>query len=229
MLLPAEAARRAVLPLTPDGIWLQVKSTVPAAARAGLFLDRDGVIVEDIGYLSAPSAVRLMPGAAALIRRANQAGIAMAIVTNQSGIARKLYGWDEFAAVEVEIERQLLAADAAIDGVCACPFHPDFGDTDSARTERWRKPGPGMIEALGAALRIDRRRAWMIGDKPSDVEAARNAGLAGAVILRPSGDHAVRPQAMRLCGPDFAVRETGDLSQVPVILPELFDAPGFID
>jgi D-glycero-D-manno-heptose 1,7-bisphosphate phosphatase len=222
----AEVAPRAVLPLTADGIWLQVNGAVPAAARAGLFLDRDGVIVEDTGYLSTPSAVRLLPGAAALMRRANQAGIAVAVVTNQSGIARRLFGWDEFAAVEAEIERQLLADGAAIDGICACPFHPEFGDADPASTARWRKPGPGMIEALAAALWIDRQRAWIVGDKPGDIEAARNAGLAGAVLLPPGGDHAARDRALGLGGTDFSVRVTGELNRIPAILHELFDAPG---
>lgn len=223
MLPSADVAPRAALPLTADGIWLRVAGAVPAAARPGLFLDRDGVIVEDTGYLSSPSAVHLIPGAVALVRRANEAGIAVAVVTNQSGIARGLYGWDEFAAVEVEIGRQLGTDGAAIDGVCACPLHPEFGGSDPERTARWRKPGPGMIEALATALRIDRRRAWMIGDKVSDIEAARNAGLAGAVIWPPGGERSVRDQALRLRGADFAVRAATDLSRIPAILPELFD------
>ena len=226
MLPSADVAPRAALPLTADGIWLRVAGAVPAAARPGLFLDRDGVIVEDTGYLSSPSAVRLIRGAAALVRRANEAGIAVAVVTNQSGIARGLYGWDEFAAVEAEIGRQLGTDGAAIDGVCACPFHPEFGGSDPERTARWRKPGPGMIEALAAALRIDRRRAWMIGDKASDIEAARNAGLAGAVICLTGDERSARDRSLRLDSANFAVREATELNRIPAILPELFhDAP----
>ena len=226
MLPSIDVAPRIALPLTADGIWLQVTGAVPAAARPGLFLDRDGVIVEDTGYLSVPSAVRLMRGAAALVRRANEAGIAVAVVTNQSGIARGLYGWDAFAAVEAEIGRQLKADGAAVDGVCACPFHPEFGGADPERTARWRKPGPAMIDALTAALRIDRRRAWLIGDKSSDIEAARNAGLAGAVICLTGGDRNARDQSLRLDSANFAVREANELNRIPAILPELFhDAP----
>ena len=219
----AEVAPHTAWPLTEDGIWLQLNGAAPPAARAGLFLDRDGVIIEDTGYISSPSAVRLMPGAATLVRRANRAAVAVAVVSNQSGIARGFYGWGAFAAVETEIGRQLRAEGAAIDGVCACPFHPEFGDTDPVRTARWRKPGPGMIEALAAALRIDRRRAWMIGDKSSDIEAARNAGLAGAVICPRGGDRDARNQALRLSTAEFLVRETSDLNRVPAILFELFE------
>jgi D-glycero-D-manno-heptose 1,7-bisphosphate phosphatase len=152
--------------------------------RPGLFLDRDGVIVEEIGYLHRVADLRMMPGIATLIARANRRGIPVCVVTNQAGIARGLYGWPEFATIADEIERRLAAEDAHVDGVAACPFHPEFTKGYGAREDRWRKPGPAMIEALAARLGIDRARSWFIGDKIADIDAARAAGLAGVVVVR---------------------------------------------
>jgi D-glycero-D-manno-heptose 1,7-bisphosphate phosphatase len=171
-------------PLTVDGVWLTAGARPAGGMRPGLFLDRDGVIVEEIGYLHRADEVRMMPGAASLIARANQAAIPVCVVTNQSGIARGMYGWAEFAAVEAEIERRLAKSAAALDGVAACPFHPDFTPGYAEPHDRWRKPGPGMIEALAERLAIDRARSWFIGDKAVDIEAARAAGLAGIVLVR---------------------------------------------
>ncbi len=154
-----------------------------AEACPALFLDRDGVIVEDNGFLCEPDEAKLMPGAVQLVAAANRNAIPVAVVTNQSGIDRGLYGWAEFAAVQTRIE-QLLAADgAAIDALAACPFHPDFTPGFGAQHAHWRKPGAGLILAPAERLNIDLGRSWLVGDKPSDIEAARKAGLAGAVRL----------------------------------------------
>lgn len=155
----------------------------PAVPRPALFLDRDGTIIHDSGYISRPANVSLIPGAARLIRHANRAGIPVLVVTNQSGIDRGLFGWSAFAAVEARIKALLAREGATLDAVAACPFHPDhtvgFGRTHA----RWRKPGPGLLLALAEALSIALERSWMIGDQPRDIEAAQRAGLAGALLL----------------------------------------------
>jgi D-glycero-D-manno-heptose 1,7-bisphosphate phosphatase len=221
--LAAGLSSAARWPLNADGAWLRAQP-VPTAPRPGLFLDRDGVVIEDLGYVSRRDQVRLMPGAASLIRRANEASVAVAVVTNQSGIARGLYGWDEFAAVEEAITELLTTAGATVDGVCACPFHPDFGG-DAVRTARWRKPGPAMIEALAMALRIDRRRSWLIGDKASDIAAARNARLAGAVLVLCGHGEADLDTAKALVTSDFRVSIASDIDAASAMLAgELFEA-----
>ncbi len=179
-------------PIAPPGIWLEARSTPLPAPGPGLFLDRDGVIVDDTEFLAAPGDVELVPGAAELIAKANRCAVPVAVVTNQSGIARQLFGWAAFADVEREITRRLAAAGARIDAVLACPFHPeftaDYGDIES----HWRKPGPGLLLAAARLLNIEIGTSWLVGDRNRDIEAARNAGLAGAILL--SGEAANPPR-----------------------------------
>lgn len=172
----------------------------PPAARSGLLLDRDGIVVVDTGYLGDPSRVRLIPGAAALIAGANQAGQPVAVVTNQSGIGRRLYDWDAFAAVEAEIARRLWRrARARIDLVIACPHHPEAEEPWRHPDHPWRKPSPGMIEEAVRRLGLDPVRTSLIGDRPRDIEAAVRAGLGRAVLV--SRDDRARSCVATFAGP----------------------------
>ncbi len=170
-------------PIIPPDIWSDVRSRPSTSPRPGLLLDRDGVVVDDKGFLADPKDVELLPGAAELIAEANRCAVAVAVVTNQSGIARKKFGWAEFAGVEREIARLLGLAGARIDAVIACPFHPEFTEHYGNVESHWRKPGPGLILAAARLLNIEIGKSWLIGDRARDVEAARNAGLAGAILL----------------------------------------------
>ena len=178
-------------PIAPPGIWLEARSEALTTPGPGLFLDRDGVIVDDKGFLATPDDVRLRPGAVDLIAEANRCAVPVAVVTNQSGIARRLFGWAEFADVEREIARRLAAAGARLDAVVACPFHPEFTADFGAVQSHWRKPGPGLVLAAARLLNIEIGRSWLVGDRTRDIEAARNAGLAGAILL--SGEAASPP------------------------------------
>ncbi|NQU72688.1 MAG: HAD-IIIA family hydrolase, partial [Rhodospirillales bacterium] len=140
--------------ITDDGIWLSLTGQPAKSPAPALFLDRDGVIIEDTGYVGDPADVRLMPFAAGMIRRANQAGIPVVIVTNQSGIARDLFGWDDFAAVQSRITELLNRDGARLDAVAACPFHPDFTQGYDNRHAAWRKPGPRMLTILAESLNL---------------------------------------------------------------------------
>ena len=170
-------------PLDADGLWREIlprPAPTGRAAAPGLFLDRDGVVVEDVGWLRRPQDVRLLPGIAALIAAANRAGVPVAVVTNQSGIGRGLFGWREFAAVQREIAAALARAGARWDAVLAAPFPPG--------EERMRKPAPGMLLAAAEALGLDLSASWMLGDRASDMEAARRAGAAGGILIGRDGD-----------------------------------------
>jgi D-glycero-D-manno-heptose 1,7-bisphosphate phosphatase len=152
----------------------------PAApGRAALFLDRDGVIVEEVNYLHKPEDVRVLPGAAELIASANELGIPVIVVTNQAGIGRGYYGWPEFEAVQNAISDAL--APAAIDAVFACPFHVDGQPPYDVADHPDRKPNPGMLTRAEQLLGVDLARSWFVGDTAADVEAAARAGLAGAI------------------------------------------------
>jgi D-glycero-D-manno-heptose 1,7-bisphosphate phosphatase len=140
----------------------------------GLFLDRDGTLMEDPGYVSHPDQVRLIPGIAATLKRFREAGYALVIVTNQSGIGRGLYTWDDYDAVAARLEELLAAEGVAFDAVLACGHAPDEGCG-------WRKPAPGMIREAATLLALDLGRSLLVGDKLSDLEAAAAAGLTRAV------------------------------------------------
>jgi D-glycero-D-manno-heptose 1,7-bisphosphate phosphatase len=140
----------------------------------GLFLDRDGTLMEDPGYVSHPDQVRLIPGIAATLKRFRAAGYALVVVTNQSGIGRGLYSWDDYDAVAARLAELLAAEGVAFDAVLACGHAPDEGCG-------WRKPAPGMIREAATMLALDLRRSLLVGDKLSDLEAAAAAGLPRAV------------------------------------------------
>ena len=181
-----------IWPIVAPGIWLEARTRPATVPRRGLFLDRDGVIVNDKGFVAAPGEVELVPGAAEMIAEANRCAIPVAVVTNQSGIARQRFGWAEFADVEREITRRLATAGAHLDAVLACPFHPEFSPDYGEIESHWRKPGPGLIIAAARLLNIDIGTSWLVGDQTRDIDAARNAGLAGAILL--SGEVARRPR-----------------------------------
>jgi D-glycero-D-manno-heptose 1,7-bisphosphate phosphatase len=158
------------------------QSPVPA-----VFLDRDGVLIVDSGYPHLEEHLVLIPGAADAVRRLNALGYLVVIVTNQSGVARGLFSEDQMKAFNALLVRRLAAKGARIGAVYACPFHAEAED------ERWRhpdhpdrKPNPGMILRAAADHGIDLARSFLIGDRQSDLEAARRAGVSG--FLFETGD-----------------------------------------
>jgi D-glycero-D-manno-heptose 1,7-bisphosphate phosphatase len=170
--------------LEPDGTWCQVLGSVPDRREArspALFLDRDGVVVEEVHFLHRPEDVILVAGAARVIVRARARGIIVVLATNQSGIARGLYGWEAFAATQERIG-------AALDMVLACPFHPD-GKAPYRGDHPCRKPWPGMLQRAAERLGLDLAASWVIGDRARDLEAGRAAGCAGGLhVLTGHGD-----------------------------------------
>jgi D-glycero-D-manno-heptose 1,7-bisphosphate phosphatase len=205
-------------PLVAPGLWVERLAARRRAPAATLFLDRDGVVVVDTGYLDDPRAVRLRPGIAALIAAANRAATPVCVVTNQSGIDRGYFGWAEFAAVEATIRRRLARRGARLDGVAACPFHPDHTPGFGSPHDGWAKPGPRMFEALAAALNLDLGASWMIGDAVRDIAAAQAAGLAGAVLL---GDRTDIP----IGAAEFTVHGATSVAGAARLLPAALTGP----
>ncbi|RYB06670.1 HAD family hydrolase [Lichenibacterium ramalinae] len=147
--------------------------------RPAVFFDRDGVINADLGYVGDPSRFVLLPGAAAGVRAASAAGALTFLVTNQSGVARGFYTEDDVAALHRHMAGLLAGEGAHFDDMRTCPHLPDAPLAAYRRDCACRKPGPGMIVDLMAAWPVDPARSAMIGDKPSDVAAARAAGIRG--------------------------------------------------
>lgn len=166
----------------PDpGLWIRIAAPASCEARPALFLDRDGVIIEDPGYLARASDVALIAGAAELITSANRLGAPVVEVTNQAGIARGYYGWEEFLEVEAALSRLLAAEGAAIDAAFACPYHRDGIAAWAHPAHPGRKPRPGMLLAAARLLNLDLSRSWIVGDKLADLQAGSNARLRGGL------------------------------------------------
>lgn len=152
------------------------------ASRA-VFLDRDGTIVEDPGFLHEPEKVTLLLGAAEAIRRLNIADYRVVIVTNQSGIARGRYTVDDYEAVQRRLVELLAARGARIDGAYFCPHHPQLsGPCDC------RKPGLKLFREAAEAFDIDFSRSWWVGDRLSDVQPARLLGGGGILVATGEGN-----------------------------------------
>ena len=188
--------------------------------RPGLILDRDGVLVDFVDYLHRPTETRVADGAADLVSRLQALGVAVGVITNQAGIARSLYDWTDYFAVEREIDRQLSASGVVLDAVVACPYHPDFTEEWSEAHSYWRKPGPGMIELLLDRLNIDRRRCWLIGDHIVDIQAANAAGLPGAVLVKQGHGAEYLDEAIHLASPSFEVVVIDAINQAATILTD---------
>jgi D-glycero-D-manno-heptose 1,7-bisphosphate phosphatase len=158
--------------------------------RAGVFLDRDGTVIEDTGFVRDPAMVRLVPGAAEAIRRLNQAGIPVTIVTNQSGIARGLLTEADYAAVAAHLETLLAAAGARIDATYFCPHYPAITGPCQCR-----KPGPLHYRAAAERFGLDLSQSVWIGDRLTDLLGAQPFGGRGILVETGEGAHSAHEAA----------------------------------
>ena len=159
---------------------------ISAQRRPAAFIDRDGTLISEREYLADPDGVSLVPGAVEALRRLARAGYACVVITNQSGIARGLYGEDEYRAVRDRIAELLAAERISLDAVYHCPHHPDFTGPCACR-----KPGTALFERAIEELGIDPAASAFIGDRLKDVlPASKLGGRAFLVRTGFGADHA---------------------------------------
>jgi D-glycero-D-manno-heptose 1,7-bisphosphate phosphatase len=151
-------------------------------SRPAVFIDRDGTLTEEVGYVNHPSRLRLLPRAGEANCRLNAANVAAVLVTNQAGIARGYFSESVLQAVNESLYAQLARAGARLDGRYACLHHPTEGEAPYRARCDCRKPKPGLLLRAAGDLGLDLARCTMVGDKASDLVAARAVG-AGAVLV----------------------------------------------
>ena len=181
-----------------------------AHRRPGVLLDRDGTIIEDTGYVGKTRDVRFLDGAIAAIARLNAAGVPVAVVTNQAGVARGYYELEDVQLVHKHMAAELAVHGAHVDLWLFCPYHPEGTVPAFARASADRKPGPGMALAAAEALDLDLAASWIVGDSACDVGLARAVGARALWIDTSDGPR------------ETDVRRVPDLaSAVDTVLAEL--------
>ena len=159
-------------------------------SEPALFLDRDGVVNQEIGYLIRPEDVAWVPGIFQLCRTAKKLGYRLVIVTNQAGIARGFYTEQQYHELMQWMRAQFRSEEIHLDGVYHCPYHPVHGVGPWKREHEDRKPGAGMLRRAGRDLRLDLAQSVMVGDRCTDVGAANAAGLRRAFLIEGTEDGA---------------------------------------
>ncbi len=157
---------------------------------AAVFLDRDGTINEDSGFLADPAGLRLLPGVGSGLRLLQEGGFRLVVVSNQSGVARGYLTEATLAAIHQRLERLLETEGVTLCGVYYCPHHPE-GAPPYRQACDCRKPQGGLVERAAREHKIDLSRSYVVGDQPVDIELARQSGMTAILVLTGQGRFAL--------------------------------------
>jgi len=184
---------------------------------SAIFLDRDGTINEEVGYLDHADKLRIIPAAYEAVRLINESGRKAVVITNQAGVARGFFTEEFVQDINDRIRNILLAGGARIDRFYYCPHHPTEGYAPYRRICECRKPGPGLLYQATADLDIDLARSYFIGDRLQDVETAHRAGAKGVLVMTGYGEDLMREagpdQATEANRPDYVAKDILDAVQ----------------
>jgi len=151
--------------------------------RPAVFIDRDGTISDEVGYVNHPSRFRLLEHSTEALRLLNDAGWLAILVTNQAGVARGYFSEAMVQEVHANLSAVLEKEGARLDAIYYCAHHPSVGEPPYRLDCDCRKPRPGLINRAAVEWKVDLANSWMVGDRFSDVELARNAGVHSALVL----------------------------------------------
>jgi D-glycero-D-manno-heptose 1,7-bisphosphate phosphatase len=183
--------------------------------HVGIFLDRDGTIIEEVNYLSSPDDIRIIHDSSKAIKEANALGCKVFIASNQSGVARGLFTEQQLNDVHKTLLRKLAEDNAHIDAIYYCPHHPTDGIPSFRINCDCRKPKTGMLTRAAEEHSIDLKRSFVIGDKMTDIQTGNNAGATSILVLTGYGK-----QELEICR----------VNQIPInyVATNLLDAIGYI-
>lgn len=179
-----------------------------------VFLDRDGTVTEEVGYLTSLDMLKLIRGAGAAIKRLNEAGFKVVLVTNQSGVARGYFPESLVDDAHGLLRRMLMKDGALLDGIYYCPHHPTAGKAEYTIVCDCRKPETGLLDRAARDLAIDLKQSFMVGDKWSDVELGHRAGMRSILVrtgFSPDDPGNVRPE--HVDDPDFTAHDLAEAVQ----------------
>jgi D-glycero-D-manno-heptose 1,7-bisphosphate phosphatase len=151
--------------------------------RRAIFMDRDGTVCEEVGYVNHVDRIRLLPRSAAAIKAANDAGYQTVVVTNQAGVARGYFAESLVDDVHDRVRELLAEQGARLDGIYYCPHHPEVGPLPYRKECTCRKPRPGMLERARDEMGIDLNASYMVGDSAKDLGAGHRAGTTNVLVL----------------------------------------------
>ena len=171
--------------------------------RPAAFVDRDGVLNVDHGYVFRVQDFEWLPGAIDALGQLQRAGYALVVITNQSGVARGLYTLDDVARLHAHLRADLQAHGVQLTAIYACPHHPDGVVPEYSLNCACRKPMPGMIVQAARDHGLDLAASWLFGDKASDIEAGRGAGVGRCWLICTGGTGGTAGEA-RACRADGA-------------------------
>ena len=172
-----------------------------------IFLDRDGTICEEVGYLGDPDRLRLLPGSARAIRLINESPYRAVVVTNQAGVARGLFPESRILEVNDRLRELLALEDARVDGLYYCPHHPDHGEPPYRARCGCRKPETGMIDQAASEMTLHLPGSYLIGDKRVDVQCAQAAGMKGVLVRTGYGAEELENREAWTCDPPHIIAD----------------------
>ena len=180
--------------------------------RRAVFLDRDGCVIEDVGFLTEPDQIRILPGAVEGLRRVHEAGFELVIVSNQSGVARGYLDELRLAEINERLTAILLGEGIPIVGVYCCPHHPEGAVARYAVDCDCRKPKPGMLLRAAREHELDLSASAMVGDSVRDVEAGKAAGCRLGILIGEE-PHASWPVVRDLADAADVILDTAEETQ----------------
>jgi len=187
--------------------------------NSAIFLDRDGTINEEVGYLDSADKLRIIPAAFEAVRQINASGMKAVVITNQAGVAKGLFTEEFVREINEQIQSALLAQGALIDRFYFCPHHPTEGNDPYRLICDCRKPEPGLLLQAAVDLNIDLARSYFIGDRLRDVETAHRVCAKGVLVMTGYGQ-----DLMQKSGPDQA----NELNQPDYIAQDILEAVHWI-